>query len=65
VGGDQRVDGAAKLTERSMRACFVLAHQTAETNHIRMQDGGELPVPTTDFQDLSHRWPERKASHQV
>ena len=48
-----------------MRARFVLAHQAAETGHIRMQNGGEFPVPTTDFQDLSHRSPENKASHQV
>ena len=37
-----------------MRACFVLAHQAAKTGHIRMQNGGELPVLTTNFQDLSH-----------
>jgi hypothetical protein len=58
VGGDQRVDGAAKLAERSMRARFVLAHQAAEANDIRMQNGGELPILTTGFQDLSHRCPE-------
>jgi hypothetical protein len=42
---------------------FVLAHQAAETNHIRMQNGGQLPIPTTVFQDLSHRCLENKASH--
>ena len=56
VGGDQRVDGAAKVTERSMRARFVLAHQAAETDHIRMQNGGKFPVPTTEFHDLLSHW---------
>ena len=44
---DQRVDCAAEFTERSMRTGFVLAHQAAETDHIRMQNGGEFPVPTS------------------
>ncbi len=39
---DQRVDGAAELAERPMRAGLVLAHQTAEPDHVRMQNGGEL-----------------------
>jgi len=56
--GDQRVDGTAKLTEHSMRARFVQAHQAAETGYIRMQNGGEFPVPTTEFHNLSHRSPE-------
>ena len=47
MGRDQRVDGAAELAQRLMRTCLVLTHQTAETDHIRMQDGGELPLPTT------------------
>ena len=38
-----------------MRARFVQAHQAAKTGHIRMQNGGEFPVLTTEFQDLSHR----------
>jgi hypothetical protein len=59
VGGDQRVDGAAKLTEHTMRAPFVQAHKSAETDHICMQNGGEFPVPTTNFQNLSHRSPEK------
>ena len=42
---DQRVDGAAELAERLMRAGLILAHQPAETDHVRMQDGGELPLP--------------------
>ena len=54
MGGDQRVDGPAKLTEYSMRARFVQAHQAAETDYIRMQYGGEFPVPTTEFHNLSH-----------
>jgi hypothetical protein len=48
-----------------MRTRFVLTHQAAETDHIRMQDGGEFPVPTTEFRDLSHCSPENKASHQI
>jgi hypothetical protein len=39
--GDQRVDSTAQLTERSMRARLILAHQTAETDHIRVQNGGQ------------------------
>ena len=46
---DQRVDGAAQLAERSMRAGLILAHQPAETDHIGMQDGGELPLPRGSF----------------
>jgi hypothetical protein len=45
-----------------MRAHFVQAHQAAETGHIRMQNGNEFPVPTTEFQNLSHRSPKNKAS---
>jgi hypothetical protein len=45
-----------------MRARFVQAHQAAETDHIRVQNGGEFPIPTTEFQNLSHRSPEKKAS---
>jgi hypothetical protein len=62
---DQRVDGAAELAERSMRARFIHTHQPAETDHIRMQNGGELPFPRAGFQDLSHRSPENEASHQI
>ena len=52
---DQRVDGAAQLAERSMRAGLILAHQPAETDHIRMQDGGEFPLPRAGFEDFGHR----------
>jgi hypothetical protein len=45
-----------------MRARFVQAHQAAETGYIRVQNGGEFPVPTTEFQNVSHRSPENKAS---
>ena len=45
MGRDQRIDGAAELAERSMRAGLILAHQAAETDHIRMQNGGEFPFP--------------------
>jgi hypothetical protein len=39
-----------------MGARFVLAHQAAETDHIRMQNGGKFPVPTTEFHDLLSHW---------
>jgi hypothetical protein len=42
---NQRVDSAAQLAERSMRAGLIFAHQPAETDHIGMQNGGELPFP--------------------
>jgi hypothetical protein len=45
-----------------MRARFIQAHQAAKTGHIRMQNGGEFPIPTTEFENLSHRSPENKAS---
>jgi len=61
VGGNQRVDGAPKLTEHSMCARFVQAHQAAETDYIRVQNGGEFPFPTAESQNLSHRSPENKA----
>jgi hypothetical protein len=37
---DERVDSAAQLTERLMRACLILPHQTAETDYVRVQNGG-------------------------
>jgi hypothetical protein len=43
-----------------MRAGFVQAHQAAETDHIRVQNGCEFPVPTAEFQNLSHRSPEKQ-----
>src|SRR5467141_4783233 len=46
---DQRVDGAAELAERSMRAGLILAHQAAEPDHIRMQNGREFPFPRGSF----------------
>jgi hypothetical protein len=52
---DQRVDGAAELAQRLMRACFILAHQAAETDHIRLQNGGQFPLPRAAIEDLSHR----------
>ena len=52
---NQRVDGAAELAQRLMGACFILAHQPAETDHIRMQDGGQFPLPRTVFEDFGHR----------
>jgi len=38
-----------------MRAGFILAHQAAETDHVRMQNGGEFPFPGAGFEDFSHR----------
>ena len=52
---DQRVDGAAELAERLMRPCLILAHQPAETDHIRMQDRGKFPFPRAGFEDFGHR----------
>ena len=49
MGRDQRVDGAAELAERSMRAGLILAHQAAETDYIRVQNGGEFPLPGRGF----------------
>jgi len=46
---------AAELAERSMRACLVLAHQAAEADHIRVQNGGEFPLPRAGLEDFSHR----------
>jgi len=36
---DQRVKCSAEVTERSMSARFILAHEPAEPDHIRVQDG--------------------------
>ena len=38
-----------------MRAGLILAHQPAETDHIRMQDRGEFPFPRAGFEDFGHR----------
>jgi hypothetical protein len=46
---DQRVDSVAQLTESSMRARLILAHEAAETDHIGMQNGGEFPFPRGRF----------------
>ena len=55
VRRDQRVDGAAELAQRLMRAGLILSHQPAETDHIRVQDGGEFPLPRAGFEDFGHR----------
>ena len=52
---DQRVDGPAELAKRLMRARFILAHQPAVPDHIRMQDGGELTLAGGGLQDTSHQ----------
>ena len=52
---DQWIDSAAELTERSVRARLILAHQAAETDYIGVQDGGEFPLPRAGFEDFSHR----------
>ena len=52
---DQRVDRTAEFAERLMRTRFILAHQSAETDYVRVQDGGEFPFPRAGFQDFSHR----------
>jgi hypothetical protein len=48
---DQRVDGAAELAECLMRACLILSHEPAETDHIRMQDRGKFPFPRAGFEN--------------
>ena len=61
MGCDQRINSAAELTERTMRACLILAHQAAEADHIRVQNSGEFPLPGAGFEDLGHdlkRWAE-------
>jgi hypothetical protein len=51
---NQRVDSGAKLTECPMGACLILTHQPAETDHVGVQNAGELPLPRADFRDFSH-----------
>ena len=46
---DQRVNGAAQLAERPMRAGLVLAHQPAEADHVRMQNSREFSFPGGGF----------------
>ena len=50
---DQRVDGAAELAERLMRARLILAHQPAEPDHVRMQNRGELALAGGGFRILA------------
>jgi hypothetical protein len=52
---DQRVDSTVELAKRPMRACLILSHPAAETDHIRMQNGGKFPLPSARFEDLGHR----------
>ncbi len=40
---DQRVDGTAQFAQCPIRTRFILAHQPAVTDHVRMQNGGEFP----------------------
>jgi hypothetical protein len=41
----QRVDSLAQASKRLMRTRFIFTHQAAESDHIGMQDRGELPLP--------------------
>jgi hypothetical protein len=52
---DNRVDSAAELAEHSMCPRFILAHQPAETDYIRVQNGGEFPLPKAGLKDYGHR----------
>ena len=52
---DQRVDGGAELVQGLMRAGLILAHQTAEPDHIRMQYGRELSLPGGRFPRRTRR----------
>ena len=61
---DQRVDGAAELAQRLMRARLILAHQAAEPHHIRMQNGGEFPIPRGGCARRRRRVIEQGAHHR-
>jgi hypothetical protein len=39
MSSDQGVDGMAELAKRFVRSRFILAHEPAEPDHIRVQDG--------------------------
>jgi len=52
---DQRVDSAAELAKRPMRAFLILSHPASETDQIRLQNGGKFPLPSARFEDLGHR----------
>jgi hypothetical protein len=58
---DKGVDNAAKLAERSMRACLIHTHQPAETDYIRVQNGGEFPLPGRRFTRETRRVIEQGA----
>jgi len=59
---DQRIDGAAQFAERPMRPGLVLAHQPAETSHIGVQYGGELPLTERSF-PRETRWVINQSVH--
>jgi hypothetical protein len=40
----QRVDRLAQTSKRLMRTGIILAHETAESDHIGMQDRGKFPL---------------------
>jgi hypothetical protein len=58
---DLRVDSASKVSKRPMRARLILAHQTAKTDHICMQDGGKFPLPRGSFSRRMRRVIEQGA----
>src|SRR3954447_389615 len=60
---NQRVDGAPEFAKRLMRPRLVLAHQPAETNHVRVQNGGEFPSPRAGFEN-GHLASELDAGHR-
>ena len=51
----------AELAESLMRAGLILAHQPAEPDHIRMQDGGEFSLPGGRFPRRTRRVIEQGA----
>src|SRR5262249_56950966 len=61
---DQRVDGAPQFTERAMCAGLVLAHQAAEADDVRVQNGSEFSFPRAACWDISHRPPHRYTSRR-
>jgi hypothetical protein len=40
----QRVNSLAQTSKRLMRTGIILAHETAESDHIGVQDRGKLPL---------------------
>jgi hypothetical protein len=59
---DQWVDCPAELAKRLMRARFILAHQPAVPDHVRMQNRGELTLAGGGLRDTSHHLSDDEAN---